>query len=750
VPGFLGRLPGWAAIAGIAVVLVGAIGVGGYVLVSSKPRVTVGTSAQSCAGQPAKLATLYSDGQTTMIRLSNPDYTDMSVLRTEPANVLPGMFQSLLALSTDSSRLAYVTASDDGLDNAHIKLVDISNPATATDVAAIPKGLWTTTPAWSADGKKLAFVRLDSTTSPAAFQLWVADTSTQPATVGEQSDLVADNFTNGHSASLCWTSDSRVVLIPSVPQGFPSSSPVQASAAQQPSASPVTGSKCGVPIYSQNDPAWQAAVMKSGADTIGGAGCALTSTAMLLNYYGASLSPAALNTCLGAGADPIDWKAVPACTNNVVTGGDRIDFTWPDLDALLASGRPAIVGMLRGLTGSHFVVVTSGGGGLAQNYHITDPWDATTSKTLGSYIAAGYVPTWIISYSGPGHNCARIVKSPAPVVTGVVDGQTGHGPVTVHFGIDLSKILVAQWLLINPGSIDPTVTKFPFTPQKLTNGTTFTNDGVYQLIVVLKGQPPVVQVETFTIDHSAPVVDLSLLNPRSFGDMVGGPEAAIVDSKYPGVDKPGRVQVVSGDTLSGVETIQTSLDGAPLRGYSNDNLFNPVLSVSQSGDHSLRIVSTDAAGNTKDITKYFTVFGAAAKATPTATPTSPPTSRPPTPSPTCPTKLTSGSLSAIAANTNAQYYVYWKSSGGCAPYSGTITASICYTDALTRRLVCYAPYWTVPITTPTGSRLLSPVPPCYAVTGFIRFSLTLTDSFKQTTTALYGDTSTTPYGPCIA
>src|SRR5262249_19584997 len=156
-----------------------------------------------------------------------------------------------------------------------------------------------------------------------------------------------------------------------------------------------------------NDPAWQAAVMKSGADTIGGAGCALTSTAMLLNYYGASLNPAALNTCLGASADPIDWKAVPACTSNLVTGGDRLDFTWPDLDALLSSGRPAIVGLLRGNTGSHFVVVTSGGGGLGQSYRITDPWDATTYKTLGSYVTAGYVPTWIISYGGPGHNCGR-------------------------------------------------------------------------------------------------------------------------------------------------------------------------------------------------------------------------------------------------------------------------------------------------------------------------------------------------------
>src|SRR5262249_62205950 len=146
------------------------------------------------------------------------------------------------------------------------------------------------------------------------------------------------------------------------------------------------------------------------------------------------------------------------------------------------------------------------------------------------------------------------------------------------------KIHRAEWVRHHGSAIGPSSIKVPFSPQKLTDGTTFANDGTYQLTVVLKGQPPIVQVETFTIDHSAPVVDLSLLNPRSFGavdaHLPGGPR--VVSSKYPGVDKPGRVQVTSGDTLSGVKTIQTSLDGAPLTGYSNDNLFTPVLLVNQS------------------------------------------------------------------------------------------------------------------------------------------------------------------------
>ncbi len=681
-----------------------------------------------------------------MIRLSDPDYTNMTVLRTEPANVLPGMFQSLMVLSGDSSKLAYVTASDEVLDNAHIESIDTANPGARNDLASIPKGLWTTTPAWSQDGKKLAFVRVDSSVTPADFQLWVADLSTQPATVAEQTDLVADNFTNGHSASLCWTPDNRVVVVPAVPQGFPSPSPSSTSNQVQASASPVTGSGCGVPIYSQNDPAWQAALMKSGSDTIGGAGCALTSTAMLMNYYGAQLSPAQLNSCLGAGADPIAWKAVPACTNNVVTGGDRLDFTWNDLDALLASGRPAIVGMLRGQTGEHFVVVTSGGGGLASSYRITDPWDATTYKTLASYINVGYTPTWIISYSGPGHNCGRLIKGVVPVVTGVNDGQAGHEPVTVHFPPNLKYLKLAQYLKLSGGTIDPTTTKLPFNPQKLTNGMTFTDDGIYQLLIVTQApsQPPVVQLETFTIDSVAPSVDLSLVNPRSFGDKVDALGASMISSsKYPGVDKPGRVEVASSDTLSGVKSIQTSLDGGPLTGYSNDTNFFPVMVVNQSGDHSLKIQSTDAAGNVTVVTKYFTVFGAVPTPTPKPSTTPKPTATP------CPTKLTSGSLSVVAANSYGQYYVYWKSSGGCAPYSGTITAALCAPDA-TGKIACGSAYWAQHITTSTGSRLLSPQPPCSSASGqFVRFSMTLTDSFRQTTTATIGDANTTPVPVCI-
>ena len=293
---FIGRLPGWA-IAGIAIVVIGSVGAVAIALLP-RPYVAVTTAAQACANQPSQLATLFGDDQTTMIRVSNPDLSGLKVLRTEPANVLPGMFEPLLSLSGDGTRLAYVTASDEVLDNAHLEYIDTANPAIRIDLAVIPKGLWVVTPAWSPDDKKLAFVKLDTATSTPGnehFELWVADTTSTPAAVTQQADLVADNFTSGNSASLCWTADNRVVLVPSVPNVLTAPTP---SPSAQPTVTPsaATGSSCGVPIISQNDPAWRDVIMQAGADPIGGYGCALTSAAMMLNYFGASMTPDQLSS----------------------------------------------------------------------------------------------------------------------------------------------------------------------------------------------------------------------------------------------------------------------------------------------------------------------------------------------------------------------------------------------------------------------------------------------------------------------
>lgn len=470
----------------------------------------------SCGGQPTKVASLLSDDTTTAIRLSNPDFSDMRVLHTEPAAVLPGLFDSLLALSDDNSRIAYVTANNESMDDAHLWEINVSAPAQPRELAHVATGFWAVRPVWSSDNRQVAFLALDPTLAAqhkTELELWIAGANGGLRQISSLPQLQPEDFYGDHKVPMCWATDNRTVIFDGVSgqslasgqasvttlTGVTTVSGAAASAtvasahvvigppivvqadapasteprlqvqvntltgsvqvvpavAKSPPAAfntgtpnRPTGSACAMPVFSQNDPAWRFDLMHSAGDQIGNYGCALTSTSMVLNYYGARMTPAALNACLKGSADPLYWTQAPGCTNGLVNGGSRVNFSWPSLDQDLSRG-PAIVGMLRGQTGMHFVVVTAGGGGNAANYAVTDPWDATTTKTLQTFFNAGYNPAWIVTYSGAVRNCQRLVPpagQPGVAVTGVVDGAVYRTPVHLTVTGD-PKLLVSANLL---------------------------------------------------------------------------------------------------------------------------------------------------------------------------------------------------------------------------------------------------------------------------------------------------------------
>jgi hypothetical protein len=195
------------------------------------------------------------------------------------------------------------------------------------------------------------------------------------------------------------------------------------------------------------------------------------------------------------------------------------------------------------------------------------------------------------------------------------------------------------------------------------------------LVTQAPSKPPHEELYKFTIDKTPPVVDLTLLNPRASGAKlrerpISQAGSSVVRAQsYPLVDKPGKVRVATGDTLSGVQEIKTSLDGGALTEYSSDTTFARVLVVQQGGDHSLKIQSFDAAGNMKEVTKYFTVYEYIAPK---------PTPPPPPPPPRCTTPLTLNSFTVLGEPPGAispTIYVSWSASGACQPYSGTITGT---------------------------------------------------------------------------
>src|SRR6266536_5736978 len=110
-----------SAAAAAGVLLLAGAGTGVGLWLHARPVLHVASSAQECINAPDHVASLFSDDQNTLIRISNLDYSDLHVLRVEPAASLPGMFDSLLALSSDSRRLAYVTANDELMNGARIQ-----------------------------------------------------------------------------------------------------------------------------------------------------------------------------------------------------------------------------------------------------------------------------------------------------------------------------------------------------------------------------------------------------------------------------------------------------------------------------------------------------------------------------------------------------------------------------------------------------------------------------------------------------
>jgi Peptidase_C39 like family len=690
-----------AAIVISLLVLAGA-GTGVGLWLHARPVLHIASSAQDCVNAPDHVASLFSDDQNTLIRLSNLDYSDIRVLRVEPANHLPGMFGSLLALTSDSRRLAYVTADDEQMDNSRIQYLDVSNPASPVPLVDLAQGLTPIRPAWSPDNSQLAYVvgRPPADGRPADFEVWSARTDGTPPQ--KVTDLPLDVFARGHSASLCFTPSGQIGLLQGVEsaQGQLGPSPLTGPGAASsprtqtpsPAASPTpNGSPCGVPVFSQNDPTWSQLIMQAGGDPIGGYGCALTSTTMLLNYYGSPLSPIDLNSCLGPGADPIVWQSAPACTQLKVQGGIRSDFSWDGLDAFLKAGKPVIVGMVRGLTGMHFVVVTQGGGGEADSYHITDPWDGTTTKTLGSYTNSGYNPRWIISYDGAGRTCARLV-SIAPPVGGFHDGGTSKNPVTISNPPNSGNTGTVHKLPPTTGgggsggpspspstspsgspsptpaaTPTPTPTSSPTTtPSSTPSATpttiatakppptpapkptprdvwtirpgakiTLSDEGTY-LVYVRHGSslPPRFSILKFTIDRTPPVLSLVPLDSHSgpvhtlaFRPLADDPATG------PVLDRPGQLRLAASDTLSGVQSIDYQLDGSPWTSYSDDVSFRRTLLVPTVGTHSISVRATDLAGNSSELDNQpFTVVDTS---TPSPSPSSSPSPTPtPTPTPT--------------------------------------------------------------------------------------------------------------------
>jgi hypothetical protein len=132
----------------------------------------------------------------------------------------------------------------------------------------------------------------------------------------------------------------------------------------------------GVGVIGQQESRWASAQLGASAqESIGSAGCAVTSVAMLLAYYGVQTSPRRLNDWLTANGgyaegDLLIWTRLSDYVPN------RFRYTgWhsPEasvINAELDAGRPVVAEVRLG-SNQHFIVLA---GRSRDDYTINDPW----------------------------------------------------------------------------------------------------------------------------------------------------------------------------------------------------------------------------------------------------------------------------------------------------------------------------------------------------------------------------------------
>ena len=660
----------------------------------------------------------------------------------ESADILPGVFASLVSISPDGRRLAYVTADNMALDNAKIWAVDLTT-RTKSQLALVPKGLWPTAPVWSADGEWLVYPRLRSaataapaTTTPAAgasqnVVLGATPTPTPPPAAanalkpdaldlwivrsGSPTEILVgadklDRFdvgmfykTNNRSQEvMCWVSDNASLVIrtdqnkaitangqtrvfldkhteklagPSIAPLFTTppnfkvslSQPLEQYVAQRyglqnlglgvggqgsgpealanspqssaigtgnsvlsPSRAPLGACATEAP-YSQLDPRWGDRLLKVGTTArVGDTGCALTAASILLNQLGNSgVTPSSVAECLGEqNTSPLfdnGWKLLGQQCGGSLSEVARNEFSWGGLDGQLGKG-PAIVGLLGGQTGVHFVVVTSGGDGKAANYSVTDPWDGSTWKNLEYYLTKGYRLKWLITYNSDGGQiCGGSSADPNPTIsnnvtidleTAIQDGGLYRDDAlpfqyTVNGTAISSTAKIKNNVPLNPfnrsNSIPPEVSaNTPFT---------FREEGSYSVVVEAKAAiqsateatttaaatattapnanavnvPTVSRTLKFVIDRTAPTVELRL-NGRTISPTDPQPV------KLPG---PLTISFRARDELSGIARIVYNLNGRGDQLFNSDTT-NQILTLQVPNTYTLEYFAVDGAGNSTE------------------------------------------------------------------------------------------------------------------------------------------------------
>ena len=140
-----------------------------------------------------------------------------------------------------------------------------------------------------------------------------------------------------------------------------------------------------VPVFTQDDPRWTLELLGPTFDTMGQAGCAVTSAAMVLSAYGVNTDPDRLNLYLTTHGGYTDngwlyWEKAAG-----IAPGGQVEKAYEDLpsyaliDQNLLAGNPVVIRLTLPNGHTHFVVLLGKEG---WNYLVQDP---ARSPSYGVY-----------------------------------------------------------------------------------------------------------------------------------------------------------------------------------------------------------------------------------------------------------------------------------------------------------------------------------------------------------------------------
>jgi sugar lactone lactonase YvrE len=413
-----------------------------------------------------------SASQTT-ITVADPGGAPAPVAQ-EPTALFPGHFLKFVVVAPDGARVLYVTAASLGMTDADLWVAPRAGPKQL--LKSLGDDFWVARPAWCQPQPgtpgRIAYV-MKGPVGPdqTGLELWVINgdgTGDRRVLVGTPANGFGPDLFYGREPVLLRfmagcsrlkysnaDGDDRHVVdldsgevrpavgLPGQPNLPPLATPAPAVAVAPPPAPPKPARPCLLKPFAQTDPRWANDLMQTENTRIRSWGCALTSTAMIFNYYGVDTDPGRLNQCAADQADLLYWDPVrQRCAAGKVTATRWSgSATWADLEKALADGRPAIVGLQGGPAGSHFLVVTAGAGDQAANYKVTDSWDGSTYKTLADYInpKKGYLLKWLIVFEGAPPPCTPETPPPDSGVITILnpkDAGIYNAPQPVRFQVN--------------------------------------------------------------------------------------------------------------------------------------------------------------------------------------------------------------------------------------------------------------------------------------------------------------------------